>query len=206
MVIFSGFCGTAPDKDRRDRFRRALTRRLSQEFAVFSNWMKRPPQSPDVCVSAAWWLDLSLLLFLPACGYQVAGRASRLPPDIKTIAVPIFVNDTPKFRVEQKISAAVTREFIERTRFRVTANPSEADAVLKGTVRATTMQVQVTAIIELVDLHTQKVLFSNSNYVFREQYQINPNTSVLFEEEEPALDRLSRDLARTLVTEILENY
>jgi len=219
--FFSGFCGTAPDKDRRDRFRRALTRRLSQEFAVFSNWMKRPPQSPDVCVSAAWWLDLSLLLFLPACGYQVAGRASRLPPDIKTIAVPIFVNDTPKFRVEQKLSAAVTREFIERTRFRVTANPSEADAVLKGTVkdvssgvvtfdlttgRATTMQVQVTASIELVDLHTQKVLFSNSNYVFREQYQINPNTSVLFEEEEPALDRLSRDLARTLVTEILENY
>ena len=160
-------------------------------------------------------------MFLPACGYQVAGRANLLPPDIKTIAVPIFVNDTPKFRVEQKISAAVTREFIERTRFRVTANPSEADAVLKGTVkdvssgvvtfdlttgRATTMQVQVTASIELVDLHTQKVLFSNSNYVFREQYQINPNTSVLFEEEEPALDRLSRDLARTLVTEILENY
>ena len=208
MVVFSGFCGTALDKDRQDRLRRALTCRLSQEFAVFSSWMKSPPQSPDVCVSAARWLNLSPLLFLPACGYQVAGRASRLPPDIKTIAVPIFVNDG-------------TREFIERTRFRVTANPSEADAVLKGTVkdvrsgvvtfdlttgRATTMQVQVTASVELVDLHTQKVLFSNSNYVFREQYQINPNTSVLFEEEEPALDRLSRDLARTLVTEILENY
>ena len=220
MVIFSGFCGTAPDKDRRDRFRRALTR-LSQNYTVLRSWMKSPPKSRGVCFSAAWWLNLSLLMFLPACGYQVAGRASRLPPDIKTIAVPIFVNDTPKFRVEQKISAAVTREFIERTRFRVTANPSEADAVLKGTVkdvssgvvtfdlttgRATTMQVQVTASVELVDLHTQKVLFSNPRYVFREQYQINSNTSVLFEEEEPALDRLSRDLARTLVTEILENY
>ena len=38
MVILSGFCGTAPDKDRRDRFRRALTRRSSQYYAVLSKY------------------------------------------------------------------------------------------------------------------------------------------------------------------------
>jgi hypothetical protein len=156
-----------------------------------------------------------------ACGYRIAGRGDRLPADIKTLAVPIFTNETPRFRFEQRVSAAITREFIERTRFRITPNPAGADAVLKGTIkevrtgviafdlstgRATTLQVQVLAHVDLVDQHTKKVLFSNHNYIFREQYQISQSASAVFEEQDPALDRLSRDLARTLVTEILENF
>ncbi len=162
-----------------------------------------------------------LLSLLTACGYHVAGRGDRLPADVKTIAVPIFVNETTRFRIEQRLAAAVTREFIERTKFRITPDSSQADAVLKGSVkdartgvvtfdlktgRATTLQIQVTTNIELVDLHTKKVLFSNPNYVFREEYQVSQTTPELFEEDQPALDRLSRDLARTLVTEILENF
>jgi hypothetical protein len=162
-----------------------------------------------------------LLISSLACGYHVAGRGDRLPPDIKTLAVPIFTNETPRFRIEQRVSAAITRELIERSRFRVTPDPARADAVLRGTIkevrtgvvafdlstgRATTLQIQVLAHVDLVDQHTKKVLFSNHNYVFREQYQISQTASALFEEQYPALDRLSRDLARTLVTEILENF
>ncbi len=162
-----------------------------------------------------------LLFVLSACGYHAAGRGDRLPPDIKTIAVPVFANESSKFRIEQRLATAVTREFIERTKYRITPDSSQADAVLKGTVkdvrsgvvafdlttgRATTLQIQVTANVELVDLHTRKVVFSNPNYIFREQYQVSQATPALFEEEQPALDRLSRDLARTLVTEILENF
>jgi outer membrane lipopolysaccharide assembly protein LptE/RlpB len=166
-------------------------------------------------------LALCLVAFLPACGYHVAGRGDRLPPDVKTIAVPIFTNETSRFRIEQKVSAAITREFIERTRFQITPDPGRADAVLRGTIkevragvvafdlatgRATTLQIQVLAHVDLVDQHTRKALFSNHNYIFREQYQISQTTSALFEEQDPALDRLARDLARTLVTEILENF
>jgi hypothetical protein len=164
---------------------------------------------------------LGLLTCFAACGYHLAGRGGRVPPDVQTIAVPIFVNQTPRFRIEQKLASAVTQEFIERTKFRVTPEPSHADAVLKGTVkdvragvvtfdlntgRATTQQIQVTASVELVDLHTKKVIFTNPNYVFREEYQVSQSSAGLFEEDEPALDRLSHDLARTLVTEILENF
>ena len=60
--------------------------------------------------------------------------------------------------------------------------------------------------MKLEDLHSHKLLFSNSNYVFREEYQVSESPSALFEEDKPALDRLSRDLARTLVTDILENF
>jgi hypothetical protein len=161
------------------------------------------------------------LLFSVACGYHVAGRGDRLPPDVKTIAIPIFQNDTRQFRIEQRLAQAVTREFIERTKFRITPDPSQADAVLKGTVkdsrsgvvtydlqtgRATTMQIQVTLNVELVDLHSHKTVFSNPNYIFREEYQLNQPTSSIFPEDQPALERLSRDMARTLVTDVLENF
>ena len=166
-------------------------------------------------------LAASSILLTVACGYQVAGTASRLPPDIKTIAIPAFTNKSTQFRIEQKVAAAVTREFIERTNFRVTPNPADADAELKGTItsvrsgvltfdpntgRATTFQIQVDASVELIDLHTKKVVFTNPKYVFREEYQVSQSTTALYEESEPALNRLSRDFARTLVTDIIENY
>ena len=166
-------------------------------------------------------LAASSILLMIACGYQVAGTASRLPPDIKTIAIPVFGNKSTRFRIEQKVSAAVTREFIQQTSYRVTPDPEGADAELKGTInsvrsgvltfdpntgRATTFQIQVTASVELIDLHTKKVVFSNPNYTFREEYQVSQSAPALYEESEPALDRLSRDFARTLVTDIVENF
>ncbi|HXH47774.1 MAG TPA: LptE family protein [Terriglobia bacterium] len=161
------------------------------------------------------------VLLAVACGYHVAGTASRLPPDIKTIAIPVFTNKSTRFRIEQKVAAAVTREFIDRTSFRITPSLSGADAELKGTInsvhsgvltfdpntgRATTFQIQVTADVELIDLHTKEVVFSNPNYVFRDQYQVSQSATALFEEDEPALNRLSRDFAQTLVTDIIENF
>ncbi len=166
-------------------------------------------------------LFAAVCLLSTACGYRVAGKGERLPPDVKTIAVPIFENNTRQYHIEQQFAEAVTREFIERTKFRVTPDPSQADAVLKGAVkdvrsgvvtydlqtgRATTLQIQVTASVQLVDLHSRKTLFSNPNYIFREEYQLNQPTPSLFPEDQPALDRLSRDMARTLVTDILENF
>lgn len=195
-----------------------------------SRTMPPSEQTPANCgrhTSPTVWGTMLFASLLPAfslllsCGYHMAGRGDRLPPDVKTIAVPVFENQTARFRIEQQLAAAVTREFIERTKFRITPNPKNADAVLNGTVkdirsgvitfdlntgRATSLQIQVTADVKLIDLHTNKTLFSNPNYVFREEYQVSQASSALFEENQPAIQRLSRDLARTLVTEILENF
>jgi hypothetical protein len=172
-------------------------------------------------VSTLWLLACVSCLFSPGCGYQVAGRGDRLPADVQTIAVPMFVNETSRFKIEQLLTSAVTRELIERTKFRVTPEPGRADAILKGTVkdvragvvtfdlntgRATTLQIQVTSSVTLLDRHTNKVLFANLNYVFRGEYQASQNSANVFEEDQAALDRLSGDLARTLVTDVLENF
>lgn len=164
---------------------------------------------------------LALGLGLAGCGYKTGGHAVRLPQDLHTIAVPGFVNQTQTYRIEQILTAGVVREFLSRTHYRIVNEVNDsADAVLRGTVtstqlapvtydsttgRASSAIVVVNMRVSLVDRHG-KVLFENQNYSFREQYQISREISSFFEEESPAIDRLSQDFARTLVSNILEAF
>jgi hypothetical protein len=50
------------------------------------------------------------------------------------------------------------------------------------------------------------VLFENPSYLFHDQYEISRDLTSFFQEDSPAVDRLSRDFARTLVANILEAY
>jgi outer membrane lipopolysaccharide assembly protein LptE/RlpB len=166
-------------------------------------------------------LVLILALASAGCGYHSAGHAAKLPPDLKTIAIPAFVNHTHTYRVEQVLTAAVVREFLSRTNYRIANEATDsADATLRGDVLATEFApltydsntgrvssalITVTMKVRLVD-RKGKVLYENQNYIFREQYQVSREISSFFEEETPALDRLSRDFARTLVSNVLEAF
>ena len=63
----------------------------------------------------------------------------------------------------------------------------------------------VTLKVSLTD-REGKVLYENPAYLFREQYQVSRELSSFFEEDSPALQRLSRDFARTLVCNVLEGF
>jgi outer membrane lipopolysaccharide assembly protein LptE/RlpB len=156
-----------------------------------------------------------------SCGYHTAGHVSTLPTNVQTIAIPAFTNNTQTYRIEQVLTGAVVKELITRTRYHVVndADPS-ADATLRGTVvstytapltydsqtgRAASVLVTVNMKVSLTDKHG-KVLYQNPLYVFREQYQVTRELSSFFEESSPALDRLSREFARTLVSNMLEGF
>ena len=161
-------------------------------------------------------------LLLSGCGYHTANHAQiRLPAGINTIAVPIFGNKTNSYKAEQVLTQAVVREFTSRSPYRVipAANGDE-DAVFQGTLLTTNIYpltfdsqtgrqssaiVQLNLSVKLVDKHG-KTLFENPNYSFREQYQVSREVTSFFDESPPAVDRLSRDFARTLVAEILEGF
>jgi len=51
-----------------------------------------------------------------------------------------------------------------------------------------------------------KVLYQNPSYLFREQYEVSRDPNSFFEEDTPALQRLSRDFAQTLVSNLLEGF
>ena len=73
------------------------------------------------------------------------------------------------------------------------------------TGRASSALVMVTPKISLID-RQGKVLFENPAYVFREEYQVSRELRSFLEEDSPALERLSRELARTLVSNVVEGF
>jgi outer membrane lipopolysaccharide assembly protein LptE/RlpB len=164
---------------------------------------------------------LGSCLFLAACGYHVAGLSSNLPGDWQTIAIPAFKNDTTRYRIEQRMTGAVIHEFLERTKYRIVQNPATADAVLHGEVvsvdatpmlfnattgEVTTMLVTVHAKVALIDTKTQKAVYHVDDMVFRQEYQISTDVHSFFQEQDPALDRMSRDFASKLVANVLEGF
>ena len=165
---------------------------------------------------------LMLLAFsLAGCGYHRAGAVTTLPSGVHTIAIPEFDSQSTTYKVEQILTSAVVREFHSRTQYHVVNNTVEdADATLKGTVaavyaqpitfdtrtgRVATVMVTVVTKISLTN-RDGKVLFENPAYSFREQYQVSADPGSFFEEESPALARLSQNFARALVSDILEGY
>ena len=177
----------------------------------------------SVCQYRAVFLPFAFCLLtfdLYSCGYHLAGRADLLPKNIQTIAIPAFANATTRYRLADRLAAALTREFLSRTRYHIVADPGQADAALSGAVvnftsypvvfdqntgRATTVQVIVVLQVTLRD-RSGAVLFSRPHFEFRERYEISVDPRAYFEESESALERLSGDVARTIVSSILENF
>lgn len=166
-------------------------------------------------------LALAITLAATGCGYHTAGNAVALPQNVHTIAIPGFVSHSQTFRIEELLTDAVIREFNARTQYHVIHDThSDADAVLKATVlsasasplaydsttgRAISALITVSLQVILTD-RQGKVLFDNPAYLFHEQYEISSDLPSFFQEDSPAVDRLSRDFARTLVANILEVY
>jgi outer membrane lipopolysaccharide assembly protein LptE/RlpB len=184
------------------------------------------PSGPHDRVSGRL-LRASLALFflstfcLAGCGYHVAGHAGNLPSEWKTIAIPIFKNDTTSYRIEQRFTESVIREFITRTKYRVVQDEKSADAVLHGEVlsvetspvifnsttgEVTTMVVTVHVKVQLVDNKTEKPVYHSDDMVFRDEYQISGDVQSFFQEESPALERMSRDFASKLVSNVTEGF
>src|SRR5262245_22727269 len=164
-------------------------------------------------------------LLQAACGYALAGTGSFLPAHIQAIGVPTFANRTTVFNLETLLTQKVRAEFIGRGRYRILPEATGVDAVLNGEVLAaspapasfTNLQIAsryvitMVAKVELRDLRDNKVLWENPGIVFRQEYEAQSGTNTLdpnafFEQDRDALDRMSTDFARSIVSAILEAF
>ena len=166
-------------------------------------------------------LLFSLTTLLTGCGYHTAGSATHIPANVRTLSVPIFVTRVQAYHTEMAFTQAVVRELNIRTKYRIANNDSsDADAILNGTILtqtitpltydATTGQsssylVAVTAKVVLT-ANDGHVLYRNNSVTFREQYQSTQDLSSFIQEGSPAINRMSRDFAQTLVSDMLESF
>ncbi len=183
----------------------------------------RPRQVLLACVVAAAAAS-------SGCGYALAGRGNFLPNYIQTIGIPTFQNHTSYFALAELVTDKVRTEFIGRGNYKIVPEATGADAVLIGAVtnvtivptnfsaeqQASRYTIIVTANIELRDVAKDTVLWTNSSLSVREEYDATSNLtndpsgfvdpSTFFNQETNAVERVSNEFSRTVVSAILEAF
>jgi hypothetical protein len=164
------------------------------------------------------------------CGYALAGRGNFLPAYVQTIGIPNFENQTSFFQMAQLVTDKVRTEFIGRGNYKIVPEATGADAVLVGAItnvsilptnfsaeqQASRYTITVTANIQLRDVAKDTILWANPSISIREEYDAtsalsnDPNVGVdptsFFTQESNALERISNEFSRSVVSAILEAF
>ena len=176
--------------------------------------------------SVSLWLVLVTVLASSGCGYSLAGRGSFLPDYIRVVGIPPLVNNSTFFQVEQILTDKIRTEFIGRGRYTVVPSAEGADAVVTGAVASITVQpvgfteqqlasrylFTLSMRVEFTDARTTKVLWANQSLTFREEYELTTRSNTALEgatflsQERNSFDRIADDVARTVVTAIVEAF
>jgi hypothetical protein len=172
-----------------------------------------------------------LSLSSTGCGYALAGRGNFLPAYIRTIGIPAFTNSTSFFDIAQLVTDKVRTEFIGRGNYKIVPESTGVDAVLAGSIvalsivptafspgqQASRYVITVTASIELRDAQKSTVLWTKPSDSVREEYVATAGSvstdpaafvdrSAFFNQETNAVERVSSEFARTIVSAILEAF
>ena len=160
------------------------------------------------------------------CGYALAGRGSFLPASIRRVGIPKLENRSQFFQVEDILTDKIRSEFIGRGKYAVTSEETGVDALLTGEVLgisvvpvgiseqqfASRYLFTIALKMEFTDTQTQDVIWQNDSLVFRGEYdlQTRSNTPIggdtFLDQERSSVDRIATDVARSVVTAILEAF
>ena len=169
---------------------------------------------------------LAASLTSSSCGYALSGRGSFLPAYIRVLGIPMFGNATPFQTVEQQFTQKVRLEFQSRRRYTVVPTTEGADGIVRGEITSISTQpvsitaaqvasrYRVTVVVKIAfeDVKAQKILWENPSLSFSDEYELaNPTTSggdvsAFIGNERVAMDRMSEDFARSVVSAILEAF
>ena len=164
-------------------------------------------------------------LALAGCGYSLAGRGAFLPAYIQTLGVPMFGNRTPYSPLEQYFTEKVRVEFQSRGRYQVFPTDTGVDGVVhgdilsvgaapvgfNGTQQASRYRFTIIVSVSFADVKQQKTLWENPSLSFSDEYELASGASIglgagAIDQERAAIDRLSTDFARSVVSAIMEAF
>ena len=144
-----------------------------------------------------------------------------LPEYIKTVAVPAFENQALRYKIETRFTEAVSNEIIKRGRgLRVQSERQGADAVVDGAIRSFSFsgvlldergrsrvfEVTIVGAVTVRDQVQNRVLYDNQNYVYRGEFEFANDPRTFFNEEDPAVARLARSFAESLVSTLVNGF
>jgi Lipopolysaccharide-assembly len=164
-------------------------------------------------------------LAVGGCGYALAGRGNTVPDYIRIIGVPMFGNRTPFSPLEQIFTEKVRVELQGRGSYQVLPVDTGVDGVVRGdilnvgaapvgfnnTQQASRYRFTIVVSVSFSDVKLQKTVWENPALSFSDEYELTSASSLGLgaagiQQESAAVDRLSSDFARSVVSAILEAF
>jgi len=165
-------------------------------------------------------LSFSLAFFLFGCGYHFVGSQSGLPPEVRSVAIPVFANRTIQTGIESEVTRAVVEKFISSKRLSLREKNS-ADALLIGSVKsfvtspitvttgtqvATEYRATMTLEIALKRLKDGKVLWKEGEISEWRNYRVESDLARTEINKKEAIRQVSLLLAERVHNWILEDF
>ena len=167
-------------------------------------------------------LLMLLLLALSGCGYHLVGTSTYLPDDVQSLHVELFGNKTSRADMDQRVAEALNLEWVRRGRFQLVDRAEDADIVLSGTMtrllvtpvsfdesgRATEYQMTLLTEVRLNDVRGEDpvLLWENKSFSRRTSYAVAENAVNYFDRQREAMNELSTEYSRALVSAVLEGF
>ncbi len=164
-------------------------------------------------------LVLFVVSLLSGCGYHFKGKQNNLPKDIKTIAIPIFKNDTTETNIENYFTNALIAQFVRGKELKLT-DVKHADAVVYGVLtefhddtltyvnggRVSQYRVTLVAKVTLVRARTGKVIWRANRLSDFADYDASTDTVVNEANKREAIQKVAKLLAEIIHDRMLENF
>jgi hypothetical protein len=168
---------------------------------------------------------MPLILFLltavmVSCGYRFAGTENNLPPDIHSIAIPVFENKTSESGIENCFTNDFIYEFT-RSKYLAIVKKKESDVVLtvieppfsRGNRISTPLlfPIQFFCIVVTIDVELQRtdngeILWCNRSFVEKQDYAVETDKLKTEANKKAAIQVLSRRAAQKIHNSIFQSF
>lgn len=176
--------------------------------------MPRLPTS--CCRPVALALAFALAAAAGGCGYTLS---SVLPSHIKTLAVPVFANNTVEFGLSDDVTQAIVNGFLADRRLRIVGE-READSVLRGTIvtyknqvfgytrqeRATQYEIVLTVKVSFRDMVKNRDLWKEDALTVRTTYNVVAVGSAPAQTEADGRKDVIQKLADQIVSRTVQGW
>jgi outer membrane lipopolysaccharide assembly protein LptE/RlpB len=193
------------------------------------DWIRRITCGADLTVKRFDTLrpalrhDVKVLLILcmiplMACGYQMVGKETHIPPGLNSVAVPTFKNRTYEPGIEVPFTQAFLNEFILDRRVNV-VNRAQADSLLEGIIKdfniysvsydrsGYVLEYQTNVILDLtLKDRTGKVLWEEKNFSETQWYRASSNILTNEANKAAAIQSIGRLVAGRLRNRFFQNF
>lgn len=164
----------------------------------------------------------SIILFLlvgTGCGYRLGGEGFGPSPEIRSIAIPTFINETYEAGIETIVTNALLRELIKDRRVKVVGE-DEADAIMEGTVTSfstSSVSYDPTGVVleyrtwvsldVMVKRHKRgEVLWSRRGLTESDVYRVSSDVLFTEAEKERAIRKIAEEFAKRIRRRLFEGF